>query len=249
MPAPPQIISNAVQVRIMYTLPSGLAINVLGGVVAGGFIVNQTVANTLGSAIKTAFTTNLGALVTNVTGVAKVGLRDLRQLNQAEFLDAGAAVVGSAVGDLLPSQISLCITLRTALSGKSFRGRVYSIPLVEANSTPGGNVDTAGQTAILAFYTGVQTALSASQISWAVLSRPAYAYEDIRTWTLGDGSTESEVIGRGKARAGIASPVTAIASRSVAWETQRRRNNGRGGTAPAVLLGQQQVDFPLPPQP
>lgn len=243
MPAPPQMIAAAVQIRIIWALPAGIAINVLGGVVASGFLVNQTLANTLGSAIKTAFTSNLGTFLNNTAGVAKVGVRDLRQLNQPEFLDTGGTVMGSAVGDLLPSQNSLAVTLRTALSGKSYRGRVYSPPLVEANNTPGGNVDTAGQAAVLAFYTAVQSALSAQNISWAVLSRPAYAYTINKVWTLGDGSTFSEVIGRGNARAGIASPITSIASRNVVWETQRRRNNGRGGTAPAIFGAAQEVVF------
>ena len=117
---PLPVIPNCIQVRLIWTINGQLAINVLNAVATGTVTVNQTLANTVGGSIKTAFQTNLAALITVGNSLAKVGLRDLRSLNLAEFLDTGGASPGASAGDPLPGQTALCITLRTAQSGKSF---------------------------------------------------------------------------------------------------------------------------------
>lgn len=232
----PEIIPNTVRVRLLGTVAGQGAQNTIHAIAPGGFVVNQTTANTLGAALKAAWTSNLGAVMHTTASLVRVGLRDMRTPNAAEYLDAGAAVVGSAAGEALPAQVALCLTLRTAKSGKSFRGRVYVGGFAEADNVPGGVASAAANTAITSWGTGISGAMTASGLTFAVASRPSEAYVENRTTTHNDGTTTVKVIGRGIARPGEANAVTIIQSRGAAWETQRRRNNGRGAV-PTVFVG------------
>jgi hypothetical protein len=223
MPAPPLVVPNAVQVRLIGAAAGANAVNVLHGRKVSGAVVDQTLANTLGAAIKSAFTSTLGTFVSTGSGLLKVGVRDLTQENKAEYLDAGASVIGTDAGDQLPASTCLCVSLGTASAGKSFRGRVYVGGFTETNNEFGGVATAALEAAVVAYIGAVQAAMRTSGLELCVLSRPAYAYQDIRTWQLPEGSERVEVLGNGKARAGGTSDVTNIKSRSAAWETMRSR--------------------------
>lgn len=228
MPSPPLVVTNAVQVRLLGTYSLNGVVNVLAARKTAGTTITQTLANTVGAAIKAAWTNRIGALCGSNTSLVRVGLRDLTAANQPEFLDTGAPVSGVLASEGLPPQTALCVTLRTAKSGKSFRGRVYVWGFTENENTATGVASTAAVNAATAFITDIQSALATSQLTLAVLSRPSFAVIETKTWTLNDGTTEEKVITRSPARAGGVEPVTIIQSRNAAWETQRRRNNGRG---------------------
>jgi len=234
MPSPPLVVPNAVQVRLMYALAGNGAFNVINARKAGSQVINQALVNLLGAAIKAAWTTYIAPHARNDSALIRVGLRDLSAPNQPEYLDTSAAVGGSGVGDTLPVNNAVNVTLRTAESGKSKRGRVYVGGFTEAANTALGNVDPAVSLAAVNFVDAVDDALVAQSMKMVVLSRPAYAYVDNRTWTFNDGRTEVDVIGRGNARAGSMQDVTLIQSRNDSWESQRRRTNGRGA-APTIF--------------
>lgn len=234
MPSPPLVVTNAVQIRLLGTYGSNGVANVLHARKTAGTAITQTLANTVGAAIKSAWSAQIGALTSGSTSLVRVGLRDLTAANQPEFLDTGAPAVGVVVSETLPPQTALCVTLRTQFSGKSARGRVYVYGFTEAQNDPNGQATTAAVNAATAFITGIQSALATSQLTLSVLSRPSLAFVDTRTWTLANGQTQVDTLGRGSARSGGVEPVTIIQSRNNAWETQRRRNNGRGGL-PSLL--------------
>src|SRR5882672_3363229 len=120
------VIPSAVQVRLHWTLNGVDCFNVLGGSVAGGFAASQAIANTIGAAILGRFTSSgLAALCATTTSLISVGLRDIRTANQPEFVSVAAAVPGTGAGNPLPNQLAAVVTLRTALAGRSFRGRAY----------------------------------------------------------------------------------------------------------------------------
>lgn len=229
----------------LYNVYSGqLAVQVIGARVSGSVTFNQALATTLGSAIKSAWTTNFAALCTSNTSLVRVAIRDMRTANQPEFRDLAAAVSGTATGtDPLPTQLAAVVTLRTALSGKSFRGRTYFGGFSEAQSDAAGRASAAVGTAITAFMTAVDSALTASQLDLAVLSRPAEAFTITKTTFHNDGTTTADIIGRGNARPGAATPVTIIESRNTNWETQRSRANQRGA-APTSLDAAIRVELP-----
>jgi hypothetical protein len=234
MPSPPLVVTNAVQVRLLGTVAAQLSVNVLHAQKSGGLVITQALTNTVGAAIKAAWTSRFATLVTASGGLVRVGLKDLTTANQPEFLDTGGAAVGTAAGDTLPGQVAACVTLRTSNSGKSARGRVYFGGFSETENVAGAQMSAAVAAAIVAFMGDVQSALTTSTMTLGVLSRPAYAYVIEKTWTFPAGGTQTDTIGRGSARTGQILPVTIIQSRNTAWESQRRRSNGRG--APPTLF-------------
>lgn len=228
------VIPNCIEVRLLWIINGQGAVNVLHATAPAGTVVNQALANTLGAAIKTAFTTNLGTLMSGGSALARVGLRDLRTANQTEFLDTGAVTGGTGTGDPLPGSVAACATLRTALSGKSFRGRVYIGGFNETVNDSSGAASGASSTALVSFISAIQSAMTTSSLTMAVASRPAERYTIVKTTFHNDGSTTVKTLVNGNARAGAATPVTAVQVRSNSWESQRRRVNGRG--APPSLL-------------
>lgn len=242
MPSPPLVVTNAVQVRLLGSYSLNGVVNVLAARKTAGTTITQTLANTVGAAIKSAWTSRIGALCGSNTSLVRVGLRDLTAANQPEFLDTGAPVSGALASEGLPPQTALCVTLRTAKSGKSFRGRVYVWGFTENENTATGVASTAAVNAATAFIGDIQSALSTSQLTLAVLSRPSLAFVDTRVWTLANGSTQTDVLGRGNANPGGVEPVTVIQSRNNSWETQRRRNNGRGAL-PTLVQTMSTIDL------
>lgn len=228
-----QIVPNTIEVRTLGVIANQLAINVFHAI-AGSAVVNQALANTLGAAIKAAWTANLGALCPSQTSLVRVGVRDLRVEHGPEFLDAGAAVVGTGVGDVLPGQVALCLTLRTAQAGKSFRGRTYLGGFMETQNDASGFATQATQTAAVAYMTAVSNALTGSQLTLAVTTRPAERVVVTRTTFHNDGTTTVKTLSQQTAKPGNSTPITLIQSRNGYWETQRRRSNTRG--APPALL-------------
>lgn len=229
MPVSP-IVPNTVEVRLLWIFSLNGAVNVLHATVPSGFAVTQAIVNTLGAAIKSAWTTNLGAFCASDTSLVRVGLRDLRTANQSEVLDVGAAVAGTDVADSLPPQTAACVTLKTAKAGKSFRGRVYLGGFSELRNQAGGVMTGSVNTGIVSFMTAVSGAMTASGMTLAVASRGAEHVTVVRTTFHADGSSTLKTVSNTPARDAQSNVVTLIQSRNQAWETQRRRNNGRGAT-------------------
>jgi len=241
MPSPPLVIPNAVQVRLLFNLAGSGAVNVLGAQRPAGLVIDQTITNTVGAAIKAAWSTNIGPLCIGNVALVRVGLRDLGSANRPEFLDSGAQATGTApAGDSLPPSTAMCITLKTALSGKSFRGRVYLGGFDEAQNGASGAALQAAADAGVAFITAIGAALTASTMTLAVLSRPAFATVTNKTTTFSDGSTQVETISRTNAHPGTSQAVTLIQSRNLGWETQRRRANQRGAIPTLGAVAAQQ---------
>lgn len=200
---PALIVPGAAQMRLIWALSGQLyALNVMGVVNAGGIAISQALTNSIGTAIKSGFTSSgHNATISTTVTLASVGLRDIRTANGPEFIDTGAAVAGTAVGELLPPQIALCVTLRTAFAGRSFRGRTYLPGFTESHNAAGGVVS--GTALAVAFVTAVKSALIANALDLGVISRPAPAALP--------------------PRAGSINVVTAIVARDNIFDTQRRR--------------------------
>lgn len=197
------VVANAAQLRLIWALGGQLyALNVMGVVNTGAVNITQALTNTIGAAIKTSFTSSSHAtnIHTTVT-LANVGLRDIRTAGQTEFLDSGAAVAGTATGDLLPPQVALCITLRTARAGASFRGRVYLPGWAESLNAAGGTA--VGTAVAVTFISNIKTNLTSSGLDLGVLSRPDPD--------------------RVPPSLGFITPVTSVVCRDAVWDTQRRR--------------------------
>ena len=118
------------------------------------------------------------------------------------------AVAGRKVGDPLAGNVSLCVSFRTALRGRSYRGRNYLCGLVEP--------EVSGNTINLTFAEDVVNAYQQLLIpdeyliptqSWVIVSR--YANKQPRSQ-------------------GVATPVTQVLIVDNFVDSQRRRLPGRG---------------------
>jgi hypothetical protein len=239
MPAPPFTVANAGQLRIQWSLGTEFAVNVMGIVVGSGTF-SQATANAVGVAIKGFFTSSgLAAQCHTGTSLARVGLRDRRAPNLPEYLDTAGPTAGTGVGDPLPTQTALAVTLRTALTGRSFTGRVFLGGFSEASNDASGLTADAAATAARAFVQAIVGTLQTSGgfAGLGVISRPAYRVQVIRR-TFDIAPPTEEVISDSDAKGGAINLVTAIETRTTRWETQRRRANGRSsGLALLALNG------------
>lgn len=176
------VIPNAVLVRLVWTSAAGgTPVNVIGFRKTGAVTVNQALADTVSATIKANFTSSgYAGFVTTSNGLVSVGVRDLSQPNLPEFIGAGAKVSGTQpAGKVLPSQVALCITLRTAKAGKSYRGRTYLPQWGDSALDAGGFVATAANTAGIAFMNENKTDLPANGLTMAVISRKTASFEDV----------------------------------------------------------------------
>jgi hypothetical protein len=100
-----------------------------------------------------------GALATTTSFVA-VGMIDLRTEGVPEVRSTGTAAPGIGVEAALPDQVSLVITERTNKTGKSHRGRIYTLGMTTAQVGAGGLCQSAGADAALAWYQAIQAAMN-----------------------------------------------------------------------------------------
>jgi len=77
-----------------------------------------------------------------------------QQFGFAVSVGAGLPITGTRAGAQLPNNCALVLTKRTSLRGRSFRGRIYFGPLVEADVT-GNSVSGAVVTSILGNLAGL----------------------------------------------------------------------------------------------
>lgn len=228
MPGPPQVVANAVQVRLLWLIQTETAFNVLNFRATSSVVVNQALADSLGTQIKPSFAAQWAGHVAAGSSLQKVGVRDLRVANQAEYVDSGAAQNGGAAADALPPQDAVVVTLRTAKAGRSYRGRVYLPGLSELDNTSAGVTSTAANTAAAAFINDIASRLQPLGLFLAVLSRPHDQVVITAVTTHSDGTTTSRVLSHETAKTGEINDVTLVQVRNARTETQRRRNNGRG---------------------
>lgn len=225
--SPVLLIPNAAQVTLFFALPFNAALNVIGASHSGGVVFDQSLADALGASIKAAFTTHLAPHMTNNTQLARVGVRSLSSPALPMFRDTGAVVAGTAPGDALPAHIAQCITLRTARSGKSYRGRIYLGGWAESVNDVNGRQSSVASTAGVAFVQAVRDALVARNMVMAVLSKPAYEQLLEETTIIPGSDNVVRLVSHTTPKAGSFQNVTSHESITATWETQRRRSNQR----------------------
>lgn len=206
------IIPSCVQVRMIWTLANGKTVyNVLHGSVAGGFNATTAVAQAVYAALLAAGGwTTWRPLINTTNSIAGIDLRDLRTANQPIVQSTGAAVAGTGAGGALPPGDALVVTLRSALVGRSARGRVYLPGLDQAAMAAGGVAAAGTVTAAAGLITALSAALTASSITLAIANPARQGYT---------GSTGAAHL----ARAAGVIPVTAIVCRNNIIDHQRRR--------------------------
>jgi len=208
----PTVIPNCTQVVLTWTLDGGkVGHNVLYGRSAG--VPTPSVAQA--QAIFTALTTGAGwtaiaARLATTTALSSVSVMSVHTASQPIFFSTGTAVPGTATLPVLPNEMAVCVTLRTALRGISNRGRMY-IPGYNAAQVQTGNVIAPGAvTDTQTWANGFIAAFSGQSLTLVIGQRERQAY----TGTSGTPHP---------ARPAGSVPVTQLIVRDNHWDSQRRR--------------------------
>jgi hypothetical protein len=222
-------VDNAALLKLYWVISGQLCINVIGVSAPAGVAITQTLTNTIAAAVKSAYTARLATIQSVASSLVRIGLKDIRNVDLPEFRDAAAAVAGSDPGESLPPQVCVVVTTRTALVGRSNRGRVYIGGFSETQNIAGAVAAAGANTAAVNFVNDIGAALRGSGLDLGVVSRPSERYTVVKTTFHADGTSTAETLENVQARTGIVHPVTVSEARNNTWETQRRRANGRGG--------------------
>lgn len=207
------IVRNGAQVRIRWNFAGAPGMNVIGSTGSAANNVNQALADTLDTAIKAAWSgSGYQALCPAATLLESVGVRSTGTSTAPEYISGQPSVAGSAAAtDALVRAAAAVVTLRTALAGKSYRGRLFLGGWGEGANTAGAGISAEAEAAALSFIGTIQTALQASGLALAVLS-PA----------LPERQTEAGT--PLPAKVDTATPVISWQIRNVGWGSQRLRN-------------------------
>lgn len=231
------MVPGAAELKLYWSVNGQLAVNVIGMSITGTPSFGNPLADTIGAAVKSAFTTQLAAQFATTSSLLRVGIRDLRTDNQPEFRDSGAAVAGTGAGEGLPGSVAMCVTLRTSGAGKSFRGRTYLSGWNEGANGANGLITTAAATAGVNFMSAVNGAMTPNGFAMAVLTRPQEEKIITETTNHADGTTTVRTLSHQTAKAGVAHGLAFLESRNSFWESQRRRTNGRGALPTTLDAG------------
>jgi hypothetical protein len=156
-------IPNAAQARVVWrsTIKPDFDMNILGVLMDPGFAVDQTMADNIGNAIAGAFNTSTWKTrVANSYSLDSIFVRDLRIDNLPELAAAITPVFGTNTGDEYAFHSAGVVTLRTALAGKSFRGRTYYGGVTET-FVDGGTMLGTAYADLVTFARSIRTALEA----------------------------------------------------------------------------------------
>jgi hypothetical protein len=168
----PGFVANTIQVRLLWNDAVGRFMNVLHGQYTTAGPLNPAIAETIFSGLKTGggFAPWLAHLPAEVS-MTGVDVRDLRAPNNPLLTSTSAAVSGTAVGNALPPQSAAVVTLRTAFSGRAFRGRVYMGGLAQSTADVNGRIVAQVNTDAVGFILTVNGAMSGQGAPLGILQR------------------------------------------------------------------------------
>jgi hypothetical protein len=199
-------------VVILWGLASGkVGHSVLYGRYGGGFVPTSGIANSILTGLTSgAGWTGLAAFMAATAGLSGIQLRDVATANQPIVSNTVGGQPGTSASPELPDETAVVVTLRTALTGRANRGRLYTAGYA-TNALGSGNVVAAGAvTALQAWATTISSVLSGQGLTWVLGQRARAAYT---------GSTGTQH----PARAATSTPVTLATVRDNHWDSQRRR--------------------------
>jgi len=209
----PLVIPSCVQVGILWFLEGGRsAFNILYGRYGGGFTPSSSIADSILTTLTTgAGWTGLASFLATGTLIGGVHLRDVNSANQPVITNTVAGQAGTSASAALPNEVALCISLRTALAGRSGRGRTF-IPGYATNALGAGNI--------------VAAAARTATDTWATSNLRAAMSSNGLTWVLGLPARQEYMGATGTthpARSATSVPITSQGTRDNHWDSQRRR--------------------------
>lgn len=160
---------NCAEAVINYSGPGGLYANVLNFKFATAYDQGDidALAAAVDQAVGGAFIGLIGTVVTYVSTTVR-GLTssvDLEGVNDTE------AAAGTASGTSMPPNVTYCLSLRTGLTGRSARGRFYTVGVTSAHLSAADTVSTTYRDNWIAALEAIGTQAGDDGWQWGVLSR------------------------------------------------------------------------------
>jgi len=147
--------------------------------------------------------------------LVEVVVTDLTTATSPQVTEAPVPpVAGTFAGNVLPNNVSLAVSFRTANRGRSFRGRNY-IPCLMEGQVVKNTVESVTVTQWLSVYNQVPDLISPESGSWTWVVLSRYSGTD------GDGKPLPRT-------AGVATPITSAVIVDPTVDSMRRRLPGRG---------------------
>jgi len=170
--------------------------------------------NDLGDALITWWEDNMAPNIWAGVTVSEVVCTDLSSASSLQVSRVPAAPLTGALSvPGLPTSVSLTISFRTALRGRSFRGRNYIVGLTEGQTTGANTVDSSLSDAFVTAYEQLLTLAGDLGLQWVVVSR------------FSGVDADEKPIPRA---AGVTTPITTVLVVDNVVDSQRRRLPGRG---------------------
>jgi hypothetical protein len=167
----------------------------------------------LGNALETWWATEYSPLVSSGVSLREIALTSMDSITGPQVtIVPSPALAGLNLGAQMPNNISLTVSFRTALRGRSFRGRNYVVGFVEAQIA-GNEVNGVDAQNWADAYNAIPGAIAGTTYAWVVASR--------FSGTDANGDPIPRVTG-------IATPVTTALVVDTVVDSQRRRLPGRG---------------------
>jgi len=168
----------------------------------------------LATEVQAWWTTSYAPIATASVILREIVCTDMTSLTGATGSVGGDDAVGSQIGGTLPGNCSLAVSFRTALRGRSFRGRNYvvGIPIEEMSSID--QVTGAYLGLCKTAYEDFLSVISAAEWTWVIASR----------FSGVDPDTHDPI----PRVAGVTTPVTTVIVVDTVIDSQRRRLTGRG---------------------
>lgn len=166
----PVVIPNTAEVKLHWSIVGeGGFINVFHGLYITPPAFNAALAEAIFSAIKSsASTTSFFVHVGSNVHFDAVTVKNLHTAHQAEFRSSSLAMPGTGSPPIASINNALVVTLRTALAGQGFRGRAYLGGLLQADLASPRQWSSAVGLLAVDFVSGIDAAMSASQLPMAV---------------------------------------------------------------------------------
>jgi len=154
---------------ISYATPGGINLNVVNFKYAT--VYDQEAIDDLAAAIDGVVGVDFLPLIAGDSVYVSTHVRGLASTVDLESLNVASSDNGGASGGALPTNAAYCLSLRTGLTGRSARGRFYTVAMTTAHQATADTVTTTYRDAWIAALESMQSAASGVGWTWGVLSR------------------------------------------------------------------------------
>jgi hypothetical protein len=165
----PQNCANVGEFRFQVQLPnSKLSYWTVHGYFGGTISVTQSMANSLFSAVSSAWTSNLTPFLATTTILQNCQIRDMTSYTNPILTSVGTAVPGTSASPAMPVNNAIVITENLNIRGRGAKGRIYLGGWSTNAESPPGVIAPGLVTALGAFCTALFNAVTAAPSTPAV---------------------------------------------------------------------------------